>query len=337
MSCRYLYSCLTNHSQRDGNPDAGVREGGGCKPFIFVENGHAENCNYPAYDADNDDSHNDGHLAIADSGQDLTTNDAINRGVANHENDVEQAQDFGRPVAHEEPQNNLFWWNFRVSKNEFFFPLALSLSLSFYFPTVICAQISHDAGAFWVWLFGRQDRVRASDSEAFVWASKTHHCSVSTLRTPYTHVSRGQTADERAENCTDGTIQEAQFICQGTQHGCSQIVQRDVGAVPHDGNLDIARGGRRLSLFWENTGDAASLEPSQIFDATVDSPPCRRHRKLVGNAMLGSTSEFLISRSSRAQLRDAFLVERLGLIMPTVGRGGRFHCFAGYVARSRGM
>lgn len=85
-------------------------------PLVLVKQSHAKNCNHPANHAHHDDSDNDGHLAAANSRQDLSSDDAINGRVTNHENDIEEAQNLGWPVAHKESQNDLTTKHGGVSK-----------------------------------------------------------------------------------------------------------------------------------------------------------------------------------------------------------------------------
>lgn len=49
----------------------------------------------------------DAHAATGDCGEDLSADDAVDRRIAFHENDVEQRHDFGRVVSHKEARHNL--------------------------------------------------------------------------------------------------------------------------------------------------------------------------------------------------------------------------------------
>ena len=76
-------------------------------PFVFLKDGHAKDCNDPAYDGNDNDADNYAHATAADGGENLAADDGINGAVANHENNVERAGSFGRPVAHKVATDDL--------------------------------------------------------------------------------------------------------------------------------------------------------------------------------------------------------------------------------------
>ena len=72
-----------------------------------MEDCHAKDCDEPGDQGNKHDPHNDGHAAAADSGKDLTADDAVDGAVADHEDDVQDTCDFRGPVSHEVSSNHL--------------------------------------------------------------------------------------------------------------------------------------------------------------------------------------------------------------------------------------
>lgn len=77
-------------------------------PLVLMEESHPEDCNDPADEGDDNDPYNNGHTAPADGRQHLTSNDAVNCAVANHQNDVQEAWYLRGPVAHEVTRHYLY-------------------------------------------------------------------------------------------------------------------------------------------------------------------------------------------------------------------------------------
>lgn len=76
-------------------------------PFVFLKDGHAKDCNDPAYHGNDNDADDNTHAAAADRGKDLAADDSIDGAVADHENNVERTGNFGRPIAHKVAADDL--------------------------------------------------------------------------------------------------------------------------------------------------------------------------------------------------------------------------------------
>jgi hypothetical protein len=76
-------------------------------PFVSVEYPHAKNSNSPRYNGNDNHANQDGHTTATHSRQNLSTDYTVNCRVSNHEDDIEECRDFGRPVAEEVTQDNL--------------------------------------------------------------------------------------------------------------------------------------------------------------------------------------------------------------------------------------
>ena len=75
--------------------------------FVFVKDAHAKDGDGQCHNGNDDDAHLDCHAPTAHGREDLTTNNAVNRRVSNHENDVKKSRQLGRPVSHKVTQDDL--------------------------------------------------------------------------------------------------------------------------------------------------------------------------------------------------------------------------------------
>jgi hypothetical protein len=76
-------------------------------PFVDVEDFEPECCQCDFDQGYNGDADSDGHTAAGDRRKHLSADDAVDRRIAFHEDDVEQGDDLGRIVAHEKARHDL--------------------------------------------------------------------------------------------------------------------------------------------------------------------------------------------------------------------------------------
>jgi hypothetical protein len=76
-------------------------------PFVDVEDFEAERCQRDLDQGYDYNADCNAHAATGDSREHLSANDAVDRCIAFHQNDVEQGNDLGRIISHEEAHHNL--------------------------------------------------------------------------------------------------------------------------------------------------------------------------------------------------------------------------------------
>jgi len=106
--------------------------------------------------------------------------------------------------------------------------------------------------------------------------AKDDHGPIAAHGTPDAHVASRHAAQQTAEEGAHGTLQEAQAEDERPEEANGQVVDRDIGTEPEDGDLDITAQGRRLPLFGEDPSDAAGFEPGESLDAVIEPPEERR-------------------------------------------------------------
>lgn len=76
-------------------------------PFVYVEWGHPKDRNDPANQSDDDNTNHHRHTSPTYRREDLAAQDTAQCAITDHENDVENCYELGRPVPHEVPCNDL--------------------------------------------------------------------------------------------------------------------------------------------------------------------------------------------------------------------------------------
>lgn len=97
-----------------------------------------------------------------------------------------------------------------------------------------------------------------------------YHGPVAALRAPDGHVRRRQAADEGAEDGEQRAVEEPQLEEQRAEHPRGEVVERDVCAEPHDGDLQVVAEARGAALLGQHARDAAGLEAGEALDARVE-------------------------------------------------------------------
>lgn len=72
---------------------------------------HAKQNHQPGYQGNDDNPHNNSHLAPRNGREDLSAYQAVDHAVAQHDDNVEQAADLARVVAHKVSSYDLFTTN----------------------------------------------------------------------------------------------------------------------------------------------------------------------------------------------------------------------------------
>ena len=76
-------------------------------PFVYVKDSHAEYGYYADDGGGDDDAHDDGHVPTVDGRKHLSGDDAGNDAVSDHEDDVENGNQFRWPISHYIPSHDL--------------------------------------------------------------------------------------------------------------------------------------------------------------------------------------------------------------------------------------
>ena len=79
----------------------------GWVPFVYVEDGHAENRYHADDDGGDDDAHDDGHVTAVDGREHLSGDDATDDAVSDHQDGIEDGDQLRRPVSHYISSHNL--------------------------------------------------------------------------------------------------------------------------------------------------------------------------------------------------------------------------------------
>lgn len=86
-------------------------------PFVFLKDAHAKDGDDQCNESNDNDANLDGHATTAHGREHLAADDAIDRGVSNHENDVEKGGQLGWPVSHKVAQDDLQIWVSNVQES----------------------------------------------------------------------------------------------------------------------------------------------------------------------------------------------------------------------------